>query len=138
MIPAVSDKTLFDLPYISEENSGQLMTRIIRYCEANRPHGIIEVVTANEWDESGGYSEEMWGLEYECGDPEAPHLTSENCDDGQTMEWRDFLLSLGFCEVNVCRNSNTGNHVTVWHRNSGQVPKLPDPGGVEETLDPFS
>lgn len=33
----------------------------------------------------------------------------------QVLEWRDTLLELGFKEVSVCRNSNSMNHIHVFH-----------------------
>lgn len=118
-----------------EESAEDRLKRLIYYCERFRPQGIIEVVTANEWDES----DEGWEW---WDDHDEPPKNPTNVDNAQTCHWRETLTGLGFNPVNVCVNSNTCNHITVWHRNSGEVPKLPNPDPevevAEPTPDPFA
>jgi hypothetical protein len=45
-------------------------------------------------------------------------------NDLQNPFWESVLLERGFKLVNSCLNSNSGRVIFVYHRNSGEVPKL--------------
>jgi hypothetical protein len=73
----------------------QRVDRMIAFCERHRPQGIIEIVLADTTYEPGGYYD-------------------------QTRNWAPLLRRRKFRCVNKCKNSNSGNTVHVFHRNSGE------------------
>lgn len=85
-----------DKPFFTDEAPGEgpdeRLDRLISFCEKRRPKGIIEVTLATG---SHGFN--------------------------QTIEWTPKLLERKFKIVNECKNSNSGNTVFVFHRNSGEV-----------------
>lgn len=40
--------------------------------------------------------------------------------DFQQLYWKQVLLDYGFVQVNKAKNSNSGNTIYVWHKNTGQ------------------
>lgn len=40
--------------------------------------------------------------------------------DFQQFYWKQVLLDYGFVQVNKSKNSNSGNTIYVWHKNTGQ------------------
>lgn len=81
-----------------------LLRRFIIDVEKKRPKGIIEVAVANNQFNTSA--------------------TVPN-DNGQVKNWRPVLEEFGFVQyVPATMNSNSGNFVFLFHRLSGQVPKL--------------
>jgi hypothetical protein len=77
-----------------EETQKKRLDRLIKFCEKHRPRGIIEVTLADSSYESGDYN--------------------------QLLLWKNILHRRKFKIVNKCKNSNSGNTVYVFHRNSGE------------------
>lgn len=71
------------------------LDRYLAFCDKHRPDGIVEVILAN--NKGQGY---------------VPN---------QYMKWKEHLIKRGFKEVNSCLNSNSGNNIYVFHRNSGEI-----------------
>lgn len=72
------------------------LDRYIKYLDEKRPKGIIEIALA---DFNGNREATSWN---------------------QIRKWEPILLERGFKLVNECMNSNSGNKVYVYHRNSGE------------------
>lgn len=85
---------------LPKETNDKRLVRLIYACEEKRKHGIIEVVVSSNLN---GFD--------------------------QHERWKPVLEKLNFKLVNSCLNSNTGNTIFVYHRNSGEVPKLKNPDG---------
>lgn len=75
-----------------EETYKERLDRLIAFCEARCPNGIIEITLADS--------------DYSCYD--------------QIKIWAPLLRRRKFRCVNKCKNSNSGNTVYVFHRNSGE------------------
>jgi hypothetical protein len=86
----VSSKDRFFHEAAPSETSLARLDRYIEYCDRRRPNGIIEITLASA----------RW---------ETPK---------QTDVWPPFLEERGFKLVNSCQNSNSGNRVFVYHRNT--------------------
>jgi hypothetical protein len=73
------------------------LDRYLAFCDRERPNGVVEIVLSyNEEDE----------------------------EENQVPQWEPDLLTRGFKKVNECLNSNSGNYVCIYHRNSGEVPVI--------------
>lgn len=82
-----------------EETRKKRLDRLIAFCERERPRGIIEINLSDgkaysHWQNYEGYN--------------------------QVRTWKNLLHKRKFKIVNKCKNSNTGNTVYVFHRNSGE------------------
>jgi hypothetical protein len=80
-----------------EETYLERVDRYIKWLDAVRPAGIIEIILAD--------------------DPECckDHDLSD-CGDHQVRHWEALLLERGFVCVSNCANSNSGNRIYVYHR----------------------
>jgi hypothetical protein len=82
-----------------EEKYIERVDRYIKYLDAVRPNGIIEITLAQ-------------GSPCDCGGCAEPCPPDEN----QVSVWEPLLLPRGFEQVTSCYNSNSGNRVFVFHR----------------------
>lgn len=94
-----------------KESSGDRLKRFVRFLEASRPSGIIEIVLPGET--IAGYYD-------------------------QNKIWGAFICELGFKEVTVWKNSNSSRMLHVYHRCSGspEAPPIP-PETAKPKADPF-
>jgi hypothetical protein len=92
----VSSDTDFFTDEAPEETELERFDRLIEFCENHRPNGIIEAVLAS----------------------------SDYKDYNQPPFWEEHFLKRNFKLVNQCLNSNSGNTVYVYHRNSGEKPNV--------------
>lgn len=91
-----------------QEPAWRRLDRYLEYCDRRRPRGIVEVVVV-----SGGF------------------YTSQH------DKWRRSLIKRGFKKVNECWNSNSSNTLHVYHRNSGEVPKIERVNSKVDNYVPF-
>jgi hypothetical protein len=76
------------------ESGEERLRRYLAYLDEVRPQGVTEIV-----------------------------LTTYT-GNAHPAAWEPLLLSLGFKAVNSCKNSNSKQTITIYHRNSGEVPPL--------------
>jgi hypothetical protein len=76
------------------ETGGERLKRYLAYLDEVRPQGIAEITLTTDY---------YWAT---------------------PTGWEPVLTPLGFKAVNSCKNSNSNKVVTVYHRNSGEVPSL--------------
>lgn len=101
-----SSSTNFYQPAAPAETYLERLDRYLKYLDATRPQGIVEVALAD--DDCDGDSVTCWNTR---------HYGVCHCHDGdQTAVWRAILEERGFKEVSNCLNSNSGNRVYVFHR----------------------
>lgn len=81
-----------------EETYIDRIDRYIKFIDAVRPNGIIEIALAEELNAA-----------VDCADIQ------------QVTVWEPLLLPRGFEQVTSCYNSNSGNHVFVFHRKTDKV-----------------
>lgn len=93
------------LPTVQSETGEARLIRFLAELDKYRKKGIVEIVTSSS----------HMGLD-------------------QTERWKDTLEKYGFKAVNSCKNSNSGAEITVWHRNSGEVPVVKMPKDKKEKV----
>lgn len=76
------------------ETVEERIRRYVKYLDAVRPHGIIEIALTD-------YGSHGEGNEFD-----------------QIEAFGDLLKELGFKQVNDCHNSNSGNRIFIFHRNT--------------------
>lgn len=72
-----------------EETAEERVDRYLKFLDAVRPYGIIEIILADDPNDE---------------------------DDQQRLLWEPVLLERRFVMVTDCYNSNSGNRVYVYHR----------------------
>lgn len=87
------------LPTVQYETGETRLIRFLAELDKYRKRGIVEIVTSSR------------------------HMGMGD----QTERWKEVLEKYGFKAVNSCLNSNSGAEITVWHRNSGEVPVVKMP-----------
>lgn len=93
------------IPTVQNETGEARLVRFLAELDKYRKRGIVEIVTSSS------------------------HMGFD-----QTERWTEVLEKYGFKAVNSCKNSNSGAEITVWHRNSGEVPAIKMPKSEEEKV----